>query len=43
MKSQMMYRSEPKKAKPTKMEKAYNYVEKMKRRAETKKKEAAAS
>ena len=42
MKQQQMYRSEPKKAKLTKMEKAYNYVEKMKRRAEAKKKEAAA-
>ena len=43
MKSQTMYRSEPKKAKPTKMEKAYNYVQKMKRRSEPKKKEASAS
>ena len=44
MKQQTMYRSEPKKAKPTKMEKAYNYFEKLKKRAaaENKKKEATA-
>ena len=42
MKQQQMYRSEPKKAKPTKMDKAYDYVEKMKKRVEMKKKEAAA-
>ena len=42
MKQQQMYRSEPKKAKPTKMEKAYNYMEKMKKRAESKKKAGAA-
>ena len=38
----MMQRSEPKKAKLTKMEKAYNHFEKVKKRAETKKKEASA-
>ena len=43
MKQQTQYRSEPKKARLTKMEKAYNYMEKVKRRAEAKKKEAAAS
>ena len=42
MKQQQMYRSEPKKAKLTKMEKAYNYMEKLKRRAEAKKKRATA-
>ena len=42
MKQQTMYRSEPKKARLTKMEKAYNYTEKMKRRAEVKKKAATA-
>ena len=42
MKQQTMYRGEPKKAKPTKMEKAYNYMEKVKRRAEAKKKETTA-
>ncbi len=40
MKAQTLYRGEPKKAKLTKMEKAYNYVAKMKHRAEIKKKEA---
>ena len=43
MKQQTMYRGEPKKAKPTKMDKAYDHTEKMKRRAaEAKKKEATA-
>jgi hypothetical protein len=42
VKSQTLYRGEPKKARLTKMDKAWNYVEKMKKRAELKKKEAAA-
>ena len=45
MRPQTMYRGgEAKKAKPTKMEKAYNHFEKVKRRAaEAKKKETAAA
>ena len=42
MKQQMMQRSEPKKAKLTKMEKVYQHFEKVKRRAVAKKKETAA-
>ena len=42
MRPQTMYRAEAKKAKPTKMEKAWNHIEKVKRRAEARKKEAAA-
>jgi len=43
MKSQTLYRGEPKKAKPTKMDRAHDYMAKMKKRAEAaKKKETTA-
>lgn len=43
MRPQTLYRGEAKKAKPTKMEKVYDHIERVKRRAaEAKKKEAAA-
>ncbi len=41
MKAQTLYRGEAKKAKLTKLEKRDNYFEKLKRREEAKKKEAA--
>ena len=42
MKPQGLYRAEAKKAKPTKLEKTTNYAAKIKKAADTKKKEAAA-
>ena len=42
MKNQTMFRGEAKKEKPTKMDKVYDHFEKVKRRAEIKKKEATA-